>query len=81
MRRAHRLAGTGAAVRASGQDFITRSVEDQVTLLVIGDTPANGQEKCLAYARLLAEAGITYQAKGQTALALGAYRFALMYCC
>jgi hypothetical protein len=59
------------------QDFITRPVEDQVTLLVIGDTAANGHEKCLAYARLLTEAGITYQAKDQTALALGAYRFAL----
>jgi len=59
------------------QEFIARPVEDQVTLLIIGDTVPNGQEKCLAYARLLTEAGITYQAKDQTALALGAYRFAL----
>jgi hypothetical protein len=59
------------------QEFIARPVEDQVTLLVIGDTVPNGREKCLAYARLLTEAGVTYQAREQIALALGAYRFAL----
>jgi hypothetical protein len=58
-------------------EFITRPVEDQVTLLVIADSAANGREKCLAYARLLTEAGNTYQAKDQPALALGAYRYAL----
>lgn len=59
------------------QDFIARPVEEQMTLLVIADTVPNGQEKCRAYARLLIEAGATYQAKDQPALALGAYRFAL----
>jgi len=59
------------------QEFIARPVDEQVTLLVIGETVSNGQEKCLAYARLLTEAGFTYQLKDQPALALGAYRFAL----
>jgi hypothetical protein len=59
------------------KEFISRPVEDQVALLVIGETAADSREKCLAYARLLTEAGIIYQAKDQTALALGAYRFAL----
>ena len=59
------------------RDFITRAVEDQVTLLVVGETVANGREKCLAYARLLIEAGATYRARDQAALALGACRFAL----
>jgi hypothetical protein len=59
------------------QEFIARPVEEQVALLVIAETAANAREKCLAYARLLTEAGITYQAKDQPALALGAYRYAL----
>jgi hypothetical protein len=59
------------------QDFMTRPVEDQVHLLGLGETAAAAREKCLAYADLLTEAGLTYQARGQAALAQGAYQLAL----
>jgi hypothetical protein len=59
------------------QDFITRPVEEQVHLLVLGETAATARAKCLAYATLLTEAGHTYQARGQPALAQGAYQLAL----
>jgi hypothetical protein len=59
------------------QEFMTRSLEEQVHLLVIGETEANAREKCLAYATLLSEAGHTYQAGGQTDVAAGAYQLAL----
>jgi hypothetical protein len=59
------------------QEFMTRSLEEQVHLLVIGETAADAREKCLAYATLLTEAGHTYQAREQTAVASGAYQLAL----
>ena len=59
------------------QEFMTRSLEAQVHLLVIGETEADAREKCLAYATLLTEAGHTYQAREQTAVASGAYQLAL----
>jgi len=59
------------------QDFIPRPLEEQVHLLVVGESAANALEKCLAYATLLTEAGHTYQAKGQPPLVLGAYQLAL----
>ena len=59
------------------QEFMTRSLADQVHLLVIGETAADAREKCLAYATLLTEAGHTYQAREQTAVASGAYQLAL----
>ena len=59
------------------QDFMTRPVEEQVHLLVLGETAAIARDKCLAYANLLTEAGHTYRAWGQPALAQGAYQLAL----
>jgi hypothetical protein len=59
------------------QEFMARSLEEQVHLLVIGETDADAREKCLAYATLLTEAGHTYQARKQTAVASGAYQLAL----
>ncbi|MGA2444316.1 MAG: hypothetical protein ABSG50_02670 [Opitutaceae bacterium] len=59
------------------QDFIPLSLEEQVHLLVVGETDTNARDKCLAHATLLTEAGLTYQAKGQPPLALGAYQLAL----
>jgi hypothetical protein len=58
-------------------EFMTRPVEEQVHLLVLGETAAIAREKCLAYANLLTEAGHTYQARGQPALAQDAYQLAL----
>lgn len=59
------------------QDFIPRPLEEQVHLLVVGESDTNARDKCLAYATFLTEAGHTYQAKGQPPLALGAYQLAL----
>jgi hypothetical protein len=59
------------------QDFISQSLEEQVHLLVVGESDPNARDKCLAHAALLSEAGHTYQAKGQPPLALGAYQLAL----
>jgi hypothetical protein len=59
------------------QDFIPRSLEEQVHLLVVGESDTNARDKCLAHATLLTEAGHTYLAKGQPPLALGAYQLAL----
>jgi hypothetical protein len=59
------------------QEFMNRSVEEQLHLLVIGESAANAREKCVIYAALLTEAGHTYRAREQTALASGAYQFAL----
>jgi uncharacterized protein VirK/YbjX len=59
------------------QEFMTRSIEEQLRLLVIGESTPNAREKCLMYAALLTEAGHIYTAREQTALASGAYQFAL----
>jgi hypothetical protein len=59
------------------QEFMTRPVEEQVHLLVLGESDSNARDKCLAYATLLTEVGHTYQAKGQAAVAQGAYQVAL----
>ena len=59
------------------QDFLPRSLEEQLHLLVVGESENNARDKCLAHAALLAEAGHTYKAKGQLPLALGAYQLAL----
>ena len=59
------------------QEFMARSAEEQLRLLVIGENTPNAREKCLMYAALLTEAGHTYTAREQTALAFGAYQFAL----
>ncbi len=59
------------------QEFMTRSAEDQVHLLAVGETDANAREKCLAFATLLTEAGHTYAAREQNAIASGAYQLAL----
>jgi hypothetical protein len=59
------------------QDFMNLSVEEQLHLLVVGETAANARTKCLMYATLLTEAGHTYRAREQTALASGAYQLAL----
>ena len=58
-------------------EFITRNLDEQVHLLVIGETEADACEKCLAYATLLAEAGHIYRAREQAAVASGAYQLAL----
>jgi hypothetical protein len=57
--------------------FMGLPVEEQVRLLALDQAPAAAREKCLAYATLLAEAGRTYQARGQNALADGAGRLAM----
>jgi hypothetical protein len=61
------------------QEFMPRSIEEQLHLLVVGETEANAREKCLMYAALLTEAGHTYVARGQTAVASGAYQLALHF--
>ena len=59
------------------QEFMVRPVEEQLHLLAVGETDANARVKCLAYATLLTEAGQTYAAREQAALASGAYQLAL----
>ena len=59
------------------QEFTGRTLEDQMRLLTVGEPDASAIEKCAAYAGLIVEAGVIYQAAGQPALALGAGRFAL----
>lgn len=59
------------------QDFTARTADDQVRLLTVGESDASAVEKCAAYAGLIVEAGLVYQAREQPALALGACRFAL----
>jgi hypothetical protein len=59
------------------QEFIPLSVEEQLRLLASGENPSNAREKRLMYAALLTEAGHTYTAREQTALASGAYQLAL----
>ena len=59
------------------QDFMARTAEDQVRLLVVGESDANAVEKCRVYANLIVEAGLIYQAREQSALALGACHYAL----
>lgn len=74
------LAGMQAQERLFARpaaEFMSRPIEDQLHLLVVGETADNAREKCLAYATLLTEAGVTYSARDQTALASGAYQLAL----
>ena len=59
------------------QEFVMRPVAEQLHLLALGESASNARDKCLAYATLLTEVGRTYQAKGQPALAHGAYQLAL----
>jgi len=59
------------------EQFLGRPFEEQIRLLTLGEIPAMAREKCLAYAVLVAEAGRTYLARGQTAIAAGAYQLAL----
>ncbi len=58
-------------------EFMGRPLEEQIRLLAIGESPANGTEKCLWYARLVLEAGLVYRDRDQAPLALGACRLAL----
>lgn len=59
------------------QEFMTRPVTEQVHLLALGESAAHAREKCVVYASLLAEAGRTYEAKGQPAMGRGADAVAL----
>jgi len=59
------------------REFMARSVEQQLHLLAVGESDVNAADKCLAYANLLIEAGVTYQARGQAQPALGACQIAL----
>ena len=59
------------------QEFMTLPIEEQLHLLVVGETAANAREKCRAYAALLTEAGHTYATREQTAVASSAYQLAL----
>lgn len=59
------------------EEFMARPIDEQVHLLVIGESDDTARDKCLAYATLLTEAGHTYQAREQAALAQGAYQLAL----
>ncbi len=58
-------------------EFTGRTPEDQVRLLTVGEPEAGAVEKCTAYAGLIVEAGLIYQAREQPPLALGACRYAL----
>jgi hypothetical protein len=59
------------------REFMTRSLDEQMHLLVVGESHAGAREKCLFYSTLLTEAGHTYTAREQAVVACGAYQAAL----
>ena len=59
------------------REFLSRPLDEQLHLLVVGEQPADARAKCLAYAELLTEAARVYAAREQTALAVGAAQLAL----
>ena len=58
-------------------EFMLLPVDEQVRLLVIGETDDAAREKCSLFANFLTEMARTYEAKGQAATARGAYQLAL----
>ncbi|MBI2498049.1 MAG: hypothetical protein HYV75_09140 [Opitutae bacterium] len=58
-------------------EFLQLAVDDQIAALRAGESPAGGREKCLTYARLLAETATLYGLRGREDLAAGARQLAL----
>ena len=58
-------------------DFLRLDVDQQVAALNTGESKADGQEKCLNYARLLKETATLYDLRGRSDLAAGARQLAL----
>ncbi len=58
-------------------EFLQLEVNDQISALMAGESRPVGQEKCLTYARLLADTAALYQFRGRDDLAFGARQLAL----
>jgi hypothetical protein len=58
-------------------EFITRSLDEQLQLLVIGESKENARAKRIGYALLLQEAGLIYRQRDRADLAESAFQLAL----
>jgi hypothetical protein len=58
-------------------EFLQLEVNEQISALMAGESRPAGQEKCLTYARLLADTATLYQFRGRDDLAFGARQLAL----
>jgi hypothetical protein len=61
----------------SPAEFLQLEVDEQISALMAGESRPAGQEKCLTYARLLADTAALYQFRGRDDLAFGARQLAL----
>ena len=57
--------------------FATLTVDEQLALLASGENEETAREKRIAYASLLREAGLNYEARDRADLALSAYQLGL----
>jgi hypothetical protein len=58
-------------------EFLQLEVSEQISALMAGESRQAGREKCLTYARLLADTATLYQFRGRVDLAFGARQLAL----
>ncbi|HKB90735.1 MAG TPA: hypothetical protein VKC60_09500 [Opitutaceae bacterium] len=58
-------------------EFISLTIPEQLALLTQHESEETGRTKCLAYASILKEAGLVYEAKGQGDFAQSAFQLAL----
>jgi hypothetical protein len=58
-------------------EFITRSLDEQLRLLTIGESKENARAKRIGYALLLREAGLIYVQRDRNDLAESAFQLAL----
>jgi hypothetical protein len=58
-------------------EFLQKPVDEQVAVLMAGESKAAGQTKCLTYAELLQHTAKLYQFRGRDDLAAGANQLAL----
>src|SRR3954469_4260856 len=58
-------------------EFITRSLDEQLQLLTIGESADNARAKRIGYALLLREAGLIYLQRDRADLAESAFQLAL----
>lgn len=58
-------------------EFVGLPLDEQLRLLSIGEAPESARAKCLAYASLLREAGLVYEARSRPEVAASAFQLAL----
>jgi hypothetical protein len=57
--------------------FMGLSLDEQLRLLKLGESPDSARAKCLGYAVSLREAGVVYEARDKRDVAIGAFQSAL----